>query len=128
MADLLSPRWISVPGVTQLTRCPSLATSCFLFVDLELQNACQGQPNTAPTFLPALLSLLGHTRMWGTEFQLLGAIRGKVKVLKDTNPTASGTLGLQKACQGEHGTAPTLLHPHLSQLGQPWMWGHESKD
>lgn len=33
---------------------------------------------------------------------------------KATNPRAPGTLQLQKACQGEHGIATTLLPPHLA--------------
>lgn len=35
---------------------------------------------------------------------------------KPTKSRAPGTLQLQKACQGEHGTATTLLPPHLT----PW--------
>jgi len=41
----------------------------------------------------------------------------RVRISRATKPTAPGTLVLEKACQGEQGTAPTLLPPHLSHLG-----------
>lgn len=34
--------------------------------------------------------------------------------------TAPGTLGLEKACQGDHSRVTTLLLLHLSYLDQPW--------
>lgn len=109
MAGWLSPRWTSVPVVTQITRCPSLATSCLLFVDSELQNACQGQPSTAPPFLPAHLSHLGHTRVWGPEFQLLGAIRVRLGFREEQSLQLRGRWGCKR-----HAKEGTALHQHCS--------------
>lgn len=64
------------------------------------------------------LSNLGQPRCWKPQPE--DAIR--VWVQRVTKPTAPGTLRLGKACQGERGTAPTLLHPHLSSLGHPSCW------
>lgn len=47
------------------------------------------------------------------------AIRFRAGIQGVTKPTAPGTPGLEEACQGEHDSAPTLLPPHLSDLGHP---------
>ena len=52
-------------------------------------------------------------------------VRVRVRVEIATKPRVPGTLGLEKACQGEHGTGPTKLPTHLSHLGYPWGWGHQ---
>lgn len=57
---------------------------------------------------------------WGSEPKDQAAIRVTVTVLvrvrvpKATKPRVPGTLGLQKACRGEHGPAATSVPPHLS--------------
>lgn len=43
----------------------------------------------------------------------------RLRVEKTTKTRASGTLKLQKACQGQHGAAPTLLPPHFTSCHQP---------
>lgn len=48
-------------------------------------------------------------------------IRVVIRGQKVTKPTAPGTAGLPKACQGEHTSAPTLLPPQLSHLGHTCM-------
>lgn len=59
---------------------------------------------------------------------LLGAIRFRVRVQRPSNPTSPGLLKRQKECKRELGSTPTLLPPHLSRLGHPYMWGPELKD
>lgn len=88
---------------------------------LGMKKAHQGEHDTAPTFFPPHLSHLGHSCMLGLQPKLLGAVR--VRISKATKPAAPGTLGPQKAFQGEHGIAPTLLPFHLSHLDHPCMWG-----
>ena len=43
-------------------------------------------------------------------------------------PTYPDILGLQKACQDEYGTAPTLVLTHLSHLEDPWWFRREPLD
>lgn len=57
-----------------------------------------------------------HTAGW-THPVMGEKLAQRVKVQEGTKPAATGTLGLQKACQGEHCTAITLPSPHLAHLG-----------
>lgn len=58
-----------------------------------------------------------------------GALHLSLKVLfglasgsKTTKSRATGALLSPKTCQGEPGSAPALLSPHLSLPGHPWCW------
>lgn len=46
----------------------------------------------------------------------------RVQIEKNTKPRAQGILTLQNTCQGDHGTAPILLPPHLPAWHPPCTW------
>jgi len=89
---------------------------------LALEKACQGEHSTAPTILTPHFSHLGDTQRQRTQPQPKVIIieRGRVNFYNATKPTAPGTVGLERACLREHGTAPTLLPPNLAHLGNRW--------
>lgn len=45
-----------------------------------------------------------------------------LQVQRRTKSRATGALLSPKTCQGEPGSAPALLSPHLSLPGHPWCW------
>lgn len=83
---------------------------------LGMPRASQHCTNITPT---TLLNL-DHSLSWGPELQPQAIIR--VRVWKTSKPTSPGTVDLQKACQEEHGTAPTLLFPQIFKLDHPLWW------
>lgn len=82
---------------------------------LQVQNACQGEHGPTPTLFLTLLSAQ-HLLQQKTDFGDLLSVRVPLRawVEKSTKPRAQGTLALQNACQGEHGTAQHgFLHTFL---------------
>lgn len=74
-------------------------------------------------FLISVIHVMDST--WGLSLYQkppLGS-KGRVLLQRTTMFTAPWTLGLEKAWQGEHRNAPTLVSPHLCYVGHSWCWG-----
>lgn len=92
------------------------------------ENACQVEHSTAPILTSPHVSYLGHPRCKHLSHsrKLPLGLRVRVWFWRTTMPTSSTAQGWEKACQGEHITAPTLLHPQLADLDDSWDQGHHS--
>lgn len=75
-----------------------------------------------------LISCLEHTHRFSQEHSPTCKNLPSYGEAKPWRVPAPGVLGLQKACQGEHGAAPTLLSPHLFHQGHPHTLGPKSKN
>lgn len=91
---------------------------------LQLQMACQGEHSTVPSlFLPHLApSEAPMCRAPQPQPKTAFTAPLRVQIEKNTKPRAQGILTLQNTCQGDHGTAPILLPPHLPAWHPPCTW------
>lgn len=76
---------------------------------------------TAQRLLPPHLSAWHPPCAGHLSKKLLLLLHVWLGLKKTTKLRALGTLQLQKACQGENGTAPTLLPPDLSAWPHPFL-------
>lgn len=120
----------SVPGVNQITGLGKKKLKFLVFKRFFSVNQCTEGVKWAP--VPSArrggkkvavthLSHLDSPWWWPHDSQPKAAIRvwERVRIKKAIKSGAPGTLELQKACQGEHSTAPTLLPSHLLHLDYP---------
>lgn len=114
-----------------LSLCLTLFPDFEISVSIILEGFCpfhlEGRTPTAPTWLSPALSAWHQPQPNAVFTSLIKfMVMLSVRVEKTIKPRVPGTLQLQKACQGQPSTGPTLLPPHLSASHHPCAW-HLSK-